>query len=423
MKTSTSNRFDELFKERFKDFGENPPASVLEKIKNTTSKIPNTKPFWKQGGFFAVSIIVLIGSVILFTHPFSTSQNDAIIKKQMIADNSVKPTTDLNSAIKNTDAQKESLQQQNNTVNIIPTINDQDVLSNNKDIPAINNPVNNVNSNSQQDDPTVKISQPENNGNVKYLINIHVKAATCRKPNGVVSLSSNYNKILFYWLDFDTEIPHSTMNNLGAGKYNVKSVSDQGVIQNFEVTVPDSGITRARFTHYEMTQSIGVPVYFTNKSTIDGIEADNIESVVFKWYFGDGKISSEFNPEHSYSSTGPFTVSLVVISPQGCKDSTCLPPLTIAGSDIETSNIFTPDGDGNNDIFMPVAQGLNSFKCSIYNRNGQLIYEWTDPTRGWDGMINHGSQLAAKGTYYFIVSGIGIDGKDIQKKELLYINY
>lgn len=424
MKTSTGNRFEELFRERFKDFGENPPENVLERIKNTTSKTPASKPFWKQGGFFAGSIVVVIGTVLLITHPFSSSQNNTAPEKKMIAENisvTDNKATDLkNDIIVQNNNTKQQLQNENNIQNStrieLEKVNKEIISSDN------NNSTEQI---SSQDNSTAKNSQPENKGNVKYLVNVHIKAATCRKSNGFVSLSSSYgtDKILFYWTDFDNEAPHSSMNNLRAGTYHIKSVSDLGIIQNFAVTVPDSGIARARFTHYEMTQAIGVPVYFTNKSIVDGVETENIENVLYKWYFGDGKISAEMNPEHSYNSTGPFTVSLVVISPQGCKDSTCLPPLTIAGSDIETSDIFTPNGDGNNDIFTPVAQGLSSFKCTIFNRNGQLIYEWTDPTQGWDGKINHGSQLAAKGTYYYVITGTGIDGKFIQKQHFLTINY
>ena len=252
MKTSTSNRFEELLRERFKDFGENPPENVLERIKNTTSSIPNTKPFWKQGGFFAGSVIILIGSaILLITHPFSTSQNNAISKK-MITENSVKTLTDLNLPDQNANHQITNRKQQNNVVNNIQAKNYHDISTTIKDNSASNNNSLNSEKTSHQAEPIVTNTPAENNKNVKYVVNIQVKAATCRKPNGFVSLSSSYDtdKVLFYWTDFDNEAPHSSMNNLRAGTYHIRSVSDLGIIQNFAVTVPDSGIARARFTHY-----------------------------------------------------------------------------------------------------------------------------------------------------------------------------
>jgi gliding motility-associated-like protein len=49
-------------------------------------------------------------------------------------------------------------------------------------------------------------------------------------------------------------------------------------------------------------------------------------------------------------------------------------------------NSFTPNGDGNNDIFKPViSQSLPFYHLQIFNRYGQIIFETSDQYRGWDG--------------------------------------
>jgi gliding motility-associated-like protein len=59
---------------------------------------------------------------------------------------------------------------------------------------------------------------------------------------------------------------------------------------------------------------------------------------------------------------------------------------------IDIPNAFTPNGDGINDYFLPrplLAKGLATFKLSIYNRWGQLIFETEQiEGRGWDGKLN-----------------------------------
>ena len=40
------------------------------------------------------------------------------------------------------------------------------------------------------------------------------------------------------------------------------------------------------------------------------------------WDFGDGILSDEFSPQHTYSLSGQIPVSLVVSSPYGCQDTT-----------------------------------------------------------------------------------------------------
>jgi gliding motility-associated-like protein len=47
---------------------------------------------------------------------------------------------------------------------------------------------------------------------------------------------------------------------------------------------------------------------------------------------------------------------------------------------------FSPNGDGNNDIFRPkVYDALQHYQLSIYNRWGGLVFQTNDPSIGWDG--------------------------------------
>ncbi len=58
------------------------------------------------------------------------------------------------------------------------------------------------------------------------------------------------------------------------------------------------------------------PVQFTDSSTAD---STSIQS--WEWRFGDGATSSQENPNHSYTSTGSYTVELIATSKKGCKDT------------------------------------------------------------------------------------------------------
>ena len=51
------------------------------------------------------------------------------------------------------------------------------------------------------------------------------------------------------------------------------------------------------------------PIQFVNNSQGGGI---------YLWQFGDGEISEEFEPDHTYASSGDWVVSLTVSDPQGC---------------------------------------------------------------------------------------------------------
>ncbi|MGI6320327.1 MAG: gliding motility-associated C-terminal domain-containing protein [Bacteroidales bacterium] len=69
--------------------------------------------------------------------------------------------------------------------------------------------------------------------------------------------------------------------------------------------------------------------------------------------------------------------------------------------DLTMPNVFTPNGDGFNDRFIPDAQNIKDFKMVIYNRWGNKIFETNSYVDGWDGKINGND--AAEGTYYWTI--------------------
>jgi gliding motility-associated-like protein len=52
-------------------------------------------------------------------------------------------------------------------------------------------------------------------------------------------------------------------------------------------------------------------------------------------------------------------------------------------------NAFTPNNDGTNDVFKIAGEGIMDFKGSIYNRWGELIFEWNDAADGWNGIAKN----------------------------------
>ncbi len=48
-------------------------------------------------------------------------------------------------------------------------------------------------------------------------------------------------------------------------------------------------------------------------------------------------------------------------------------------------NIFSPNGDGNNDQFLIRQKGVEEFHLMIYSRWGEKVFETEDPLQGWDG--------------------------------------
>lgn len=66
-------------------------------------------------------------------------------------------------------------------------------------------------------------------------------------------------------------------------------------------------------------------------------------------------------------------------------------------------NCFTPNDDGDNDVFLPVSPNLSDYSFKIYNRWGQLLFVSTDASIGWDGRNEHGN-MAETGTYIWEIA-------------------
>lgn len=64
-------------------------------------------------------------------------------------------------------------------------------------------------------------------------------------------------------------------------------------------------------------------------------------------------------------------------------------------------NTFTPNGDGNNDLFKPrVNRSIERVEFQVYNRWGNLVFQTNDPALNWDGRNLKGEFLDAA-TYFY----------------------
>lgn len=66
----------------------------------------------------------------------------------------------------------------------------------------------------------------------------------------------------------------------------------------------------------------------------------------------------------------------------------------------ELPNVFTPNGDGDNDLFVPIKpyRYVDSIDLNIYNRWGDVVFQTTDPAIEWDGKRRSSIDVFNKGT-------------------------
>ena len=115
------------------------------------------------------------------------------------------------------------------------------------------------------------------------------------------------------------------------------------------------------------------------------------DGVQYIWDMGDGTKETGSTNEYNYNiSSGilGYTISLTATNQNGC--------INTASKDIDVipfvPNVFTPNGDGVNDIYM---QGLD---MQIFDRYGLRLY---NGITGWDGTFN--GKKMDQDTYFYVI--------------------
>lgn len=197
----------------------------------------------------------------------------------------------------------------------------------------------------------------------------------------------------------------------------VPSPTETGLVQffatfgNFCGVITDtlSGFVReqlvADFNYVPATVYVGSQVDFSNFSS------GNIAQ--YDWQFGDMATSTVLHPSHTYGQAGSYAVQLVVSGLPACPD-TVVQTVVVENDSLYLPNVFSPNGDGINDVFqfrVPPSQG---FVLNVYDRWGNLVHTSLDPNHKWDG-TTAGGQPVAEGVYYYAIQVVGIEDVVIDK--------
>ncbi|MBS1782740.1 MAG: PKD domain-containing protein [Bacteroidetes bacterium] len=115
------------------------------------------------------------------------------------------------------------------------------------------------------------------------------------------------------------------------------------------------------------------------------------------------------------------TYYVTAISDKGCKSSDSVTLYIRCHNDqVFIPNTFTPNGDGQNDVFYPRGVGMKTITSfRIYNRWGELVFErhgfmLNDKSVGWDGSFK-GVQLESD-IFIYSVEGICDSGETVSWK-------
>ena len=187
------------------------------------------------------------------------------------------------------------------------------------------------------------------------------------------------------------------------GKFNIhltvlSNSNEKLVSSKKQVLIEETAAPAAKFEW--------IPFYTTSlKYGAEFMDKTN-NATEWQWDFGDNQFSNEKNPRHVYQSKGKYQVKLIVKNQEGCSDTVKQMVVLEENNPLLAPTVFTPDGDGLNDSFIPKALEVANqpFEMVIYDRAGSPVYRTTDSSKPWNGQhMKAGDIYSNTTTFYWFV--------------------
>ena len=209
----------------------------------------------------------------------------------------------------------------------------------------------------------------------------------------------------------------NTFAGLGTGTYELQITDSNGCMWLDTVAINEVNNVVANFTANPQNGIAPLDVDFTNTSA----NANNFEWTITNsngdtLYWIPTCVGNASNCGFSYTfdSSGTYQVCLVAYNNiPTCADTICKTIVIEDEISFIIPNVFTPNGDNDNDNFVIQLTGaalIKSFKAEVYNRWGQTVKSvkfkvesFNQQLTLWDGRTT-AAAIAPEGTYFYVIS-------------------
>lgn len=203
----------------------------------------------------------------------------------------------------------------------------------------------------------------------------------------------------------------ATITNLVAGNYSVTitDANNCSLSESYTINQPEP------VTVSIQPVSDTIPFFGANLQLTSVYFANGNEASLFEWT-PENNLS---NPNTQNPIANPLyttTYTLRVTDTDGCTGTDSIKVFVNNDKVLYIPNAFSPNGDGENDIFKIYTynNSIRKLTFQIHNRWGELVFQTSDINEGWDGTKN-GKSLDA-GVYVYTVHIIYLDGDPYKKQ-------
>ncbi len=228
---------------------------------------------------------------------------------------------------------------------------------------------------------------------------VNTTTATCGLTDGTATASATGGTGSSYtYLWSPGSATTSTITGIAAGTYTVTITDSLGCTQTATGTVGTAGSPPVDAGTTTTIVSGGSTVLVGTAGA----------GATYSWT-PPGSLSCDTcaSPIASPTTTTTYTLTITL---NGCTSTDTVTVFVEEEcGELFVPNVFSPNGDGNNDVLQVYGNCILDFEFAIFDRWGQKVFEITDPALTWDGRFNGKMMDAAVFVYYLKGTVKGID--------------
>jgi len=200
-----------------------------------------------------------------------------------------------------------------------------------------------------------------------------------------------------------------------SGVNNITLTTDPNIggtfVYNFLVTASLNGCEAEPYfqpVHVFPLPNVSFVVSSENTYLGDLVEFQNTSTGVslagnqWLWSYGDSDSQISIHGQHTYSNVGEFQVCLSLLGGESCANAFCQ-FIPVVPNEIDVPNVFSPNGDGSNDVLNLFFDWAEVVEMTILNRWGNVIAEIqiNDYQSGWNGKLHNSGVNMPNGVYFY----------------------
>jgi gliding motility-associated-like protein len=226
-----------------------------------------------------------------------------------------------------------------------------------------------------------------------YVKSLYLKEMKYHEDPGSTPFSGDFSTTIDLWDTLTASLRRSIYKRCDVFKWSFGKNGCYGMTGPYELTidVEPAGAGNVRLNTLPLSNYKWTGNYFSTTMPLKAIPLDTT-FVFHHWEFQN----------HTPLNGRPLSMDSVAIAYN--QSDNIIAVFTDKKNDIIMPTGFSPNGDGNNDVFKPLGSALfaKEYDFRIWNRWGQEVFRSTDPTQGWDGVYN--GQPSITGVYAYLIT-------------------